>query len=350
MSGQSSMSRLEQRYRLLLRLLPAAYREMWQEEMVTTFLASMHTDDPEQADYLADYGRPSWPEVASVAALAVRLRVPGWRMRLGGTGAPPRNVVWGDAVRLAALIGLLGSATSVTGSLTNLLWLTGRAPWLPAPIPEADYVLHTPSFRAATIASLIWLPAYLALLFGQRRVCQLLAVLAIVTAGAALVLDHLQPLTISTIAYAMFDVALVLALLAFHRDAPPPRRRPWLLALAIGITVQAGLPLTQPTDPHTFPLLDWPAICCLALVIAATTHLAGWKRRTPSWSLALALLAAAILSLRTLTLTDYVHAAPDAQRSTLLTLGILETGAVLAVAVTLATLANRALRRLPARA
>ena len=43
--------------------------------MVATFLESMDTDDAEAAEYLADYGRPSWSEVASVAALAVRLRL-----------------------------------------------------------------------------------------------------------------------------------------------------------------------------------------------------------------------------------------------------------------------------------
>jgi len=28
-----------------LRLLPASYREVWEEDMVSTFLASVHTDD-----------------------------------------------------------------------------------------------------------------------------------------------------------------------------------------------------------------------------------------------------------------------------------------------------------------
>ena len=49
--------------------------------MVATFLESMASDDAEAAEYLADYGRPSWSEVASVAALAVRLR-------LGAADAP----------------------------------------------------------------------------------------------------------------------------------------------------------------------------------------------------------------------------------------------------------------------
>lgn len=65
------MTRLERRYRRVLRLLPAAYRAAWEEEMVATFLESRDSDDAETAEYTADFGRPSCPEVASVTVLAV---------------------------------------------------------------------------------------------------------------------------------------------------------------------------------------------------------------------------------------------------------------------------------------
>jgi hypothetical protein len=94
--------RLEERYRGVLRLLPAGYRARWEEEMVAAFLESMERDDPDEAEFLRDYGRPSWSEMGSVAALAVRLR-------LGGAGTP-RSAAWGAAVRLAALIALLATA------------------------------------------------------------------------------------------------------------------------------------------------------------------------------------------------------------------------------------------------
>jgi hypothetical protein len=63
------VSRLEQRYRRVLRtLLPASYRKQWEEEMVATFvqgfvedfLKSVDADDPEAAEYAqyaADFGR-----------------------------------------------------------------------------------------------------------------------------------------------------------------------------------------------------------------------------------------------------------------------------------------------------
>lgn len=66
---------LEQRYRTVLRMLPAYYRAEREEEMVETYL-----DDMDEADQ--DLARPAWGEVASIAALSVRTR-------LGSAGAPP---------------------------------------------------------------------------------------------------------------------------------------------------------------------------------------------------------------------------------------------------------------------
>jgi hypothetical protein len=110
------MSRLEQRYRLVLRVLPAAYRKAWEEDMVATFLDSVDSDDAEAAEYAADYGRPSWSEVATVASLAVR-------RCLGAAGAPPRYVAWGQTVRLVALTGLLVNAAAATIEAGSTLWL-----------------------------------------------------------------------------------------------------------------------------------------------------------------------------------------------------------------------------------
>jgi hypothetical protein len=94
--------------------------------MVATFLESMASDDAEAAEYLADYGRPSWSEVASVAALAVRLR-------LGAADPPLRSGAWGEAVRLVALMGLLVHAAAATIEAGSTLWLAGRIDWLAAP-------------------------------------------------------------------------------------------------------------------------------------------------------------------------------------------------------------------------
>jgi hypothetical protein len=349
-AGQTT-SPLEERYRRLLKVLPAGYRATWQEEMVTTFLESMHTDDAEEADYLANYGRPSWPEVASVVSLAVSLRLGIVRHRLGGTGAPPRNALWGNAFRLVALIGLLSHATFAITSLAITLWLAGKLPWLPLPTLEYPVIVPADVWQTVSIVvGLVWLPAYLALLLGQRRVSQVLAAMA--TAAIFFAdsrLFHLDaPFALTDVAYHVFGALPLLGLLAFHRDAPPVRARPWLIAVPIAFAAQIGmLSVTMPVDPEIFPLLDWPATYCLALVTAAMAILVRRERSAPSWPLALALLAPAVLVLRTLTLIDILQIAPPAQLPALLTLGLLEACAVLALGAVMATQAGRALRRMP---
>jgi hypothetical protein len=148
------VNRLEQRYRVVLRtLLPASYRKLWEEDMVATLLESMASDDAEAAEYLADYGRPSWSEVASVAALAVRLR-------LGAANAPLRSGAWGEAVRLVALMGLLVHAAAATIEAGSTLWLAGRVDWLAAPPGDwAPALPHSAWPTISTIAGLLWLPA-----------------------------------------------------------------------------------------------------------------------------------------------------------------------------------------------
>jgi hypothetical protein len=110
------MSVLEDRYRSVLRMLPASYRAVWEEEMVATFLETLATDDVEEAEYRADFGRPGLAEVASVAALATRLR-------FGGADAAPRSFAWGEAVRRVALVGLLAYAAYATVLSVQRLWL-----------------------------------------------------------------------------------------------------------------------------------------------------------------------------------------------------------------------------------
>jgi hypothetical protein len=121
------VSRIEERYRFVLRLLPASYRQRWEEDMVATFLESVRPADPDEAEFVADYGWPRWSEVASIAALAVRLR-------LGNPDAPVRYLVWAQAIRLAALTWLLGKAVLATTGLGIHLWLLGRLPGVPVPV------------------------------------------------------------------------------------------------------------------------------------------------------------------------------------------------------------------------
>ncbi|SCL71268.1 hypothetical protein GA0070606_5668 [Micromonospora citrea] len=339
------MSRLEERYRLVLRLLPAAYRRQWEEDMVAAFLDSVDTGDPETTDDLAEFGRPSLSEVASVLSLAVRLR-------LGGADAPPRSYAWGQAVRLATLTAMLTQAVTVTASIAVALWLSGKVDWLPAPAAELALAPPRDAWHTAwNLAGYAWLPAYVALVLGHRRVARAVALLAVVPPAVTTAVEQAAgaaPPTVSPWAMRLVDVVLLLAMAAFHHDAPPVRPRPWLLALPIGILlVPVPLFVAQATTP-ALRLLDWPGLACAVVTAAMAVHLAlrvpVRRSRTLPWSLALTLLAVATLALRAVTLPD--HGA-QAQGGILTTIAAVQAVAVLAVGAPVAALAVRALRRLP---
>jgi hypothetical protein len=342
------VTRLEERYRFVLRLLPAPYRAAWEQEMVAAFLESMATDDPEDADYLADYGRPSWSEMASVVALAVRLRMPAVRLRLGAPGAPPRYAAWGEGVRRAALAMLLVHAVLATVGLGMMLWLAGAVPWVPqAPVEWTQPMLSNRWQVTYTLLASAWVLAYLALLLGYRRAARWCASVAV--AGA--VLDAIVRVVLGVasapatmLANLLLDGLLLVALLAFHRDAPAVRPRPWLVSLGAGIAVATGFVwLTQgPIDERFEPLVDWAGVCSILLVGVAVPYLLGVlvrpAGRASPWSLAFALLACAVVALRLVTLPDLPPGAAG--------VGLAEAAVVAAVGVPLAELAARALRRL----
>lgn len=73
----------------------------------------------------------------------------------------------------------------------------------------------------------------------------------------------------------LYDVLLVLAMAAFHHGTPPVRRRPWLLALPIGILlVPVPLFAIQANNP-TSRMLDWAGLSCIVLTAAIMVYLAA---------------------------------------------------------------------------
>jgi len=348
------VTRLEERYRRVLRLLPASYRQVWEEDMVCAFLESVHTDDPETAEFVADFGRPSWPEVASIVALAVRLRV-------GSASAPPRYAAWGKAIRLAVLTGILVNAAAGAVGALMALWLAGMIPLIPAPpvLPEPagypDSWHRVALFTAVT--GLLWLPTFLALVSGRwaaaRRLGWAAGGTAMVSAVATIVVVS-SPRIPGEILYTLVvNALLILALATFHRGAAPPRRRPWLAGFGMCTAVVTGYAWLQVRSITSLPPLDWAGLWCLVLVVAAAAHLAGWARRRDgftAWTPALAILAFAVLGLRLVTLLDHARYGPAGWHPATVPLGIAEAVAVAAAAFVLVLLSARTLRRLPATA
>lgn len=343
------MSELEDRYRRVLRLLPPSYREAWEDEMVATFLDSMRREDPEEAEWVAAFGRPSRSEVASIAALAVRLR-------LGGVEAAPRAFAWGQAVRLVALVGLLVNAVLATVGTVQAAWVAGWLPWPPVPDAIMAATEGGPPGTAelvVTVASLLWVAAFGALLSGRRRAAGALAGLALVPAIVgltALVGDPARPSAWSLVAggsQLLVSGLVVASLVGFHRGAPAVGPRPWMVAFVAGLPV-ALLPgaVSVLAPVRDIAVFDWPGVSSLALVAAAGVHLLRpGGQREPAWSLALALLGAAVLLVRVASLLGYA-ATGAGWTGTTVVIAAVQSAALVAVGVSLVRHARSALQAL----
>jgi hypothetical protein len=240
---------LEQRYRRVLRLLPGYYRQRWEEDMIAAFLDSWHSGDPDDDEWALEFCKPTWGEVASVAGLAARLY-------LGGAATPRRYFAWGQAIRRAVLTVMLVHAVLGLNVLVRTAW-SRRLFGLPA--PPARLVTASPGGVWPTVFHVVnvaWIVIFVALALGHYRTARLLAALAIVPGLAALLQAQftvIMPAPFGPWAWwVLLNLAPVLAMAAFHYDAPPAARLPWLVALPAGYLLVIG-PLATPPGCRTFP-------------------------------------------------------------------------------------------------
>jgi hypothetical protein len=109
--------------------------------------------------------------------------------------------------------------------------------------------------------------------------------------------------------WVLIDLAPVLAMTAFHRDAPPDA--PWLLALPAGYVLVYGPLLALQVTGNSAWLPDFSGLCCILVSLACLAHAPRARSRqaagTGLWSLTLVLLAAIAGAYRIVTLTDYLH-------------------------------------------
>ncbi len=304
---------LEQRYRRVLRLLPGYYRDTWEEDMVAAFLDSWMTGDPDEDSVTMEYDRPSRQEVASVVGLAARLY-------LGGAGAPRRYFAWGQAVRGAALAVVLVHATQGLAGLTLLTWRRHLAGWFPAlpaslagPVPGGAW----PAVMNAV--DCVWIVIFVALVLGHHQTARVVAALAVTVDLVFLLQAQFAGLLLRPLgawsSWFLFDFGLVLGMAAFHWDAPPAARRPWLLALpGYFLLVPVPVLVFQATGNQAW-LPDSAGLGCLVVALACLAHAPRALSRSRSrqaadsgvWSLALTLLAAAAGVWRIVSLGSYVH-------------------------------------------
>jgi hypothetical protein len=300
---------LEQRYRRVLRLLPGYYRQQWEDDMVGTFLDGWLTgDDAETDEYISKAARPEWAEIASVACLAARLY-------LGGAGTPRRFFAWGQAVRRAVLAVVLLHAVVGLDILVRASW-SHRLFGLP--VPPAFLTIFSPVGVWPTVyyaVNAAWIVIFVALVLGRYRTAQVLAVLAIVPGLVASLQAQFtgsMPAPFASWAFWIpLSLAPVLAMAAFHADAPPAARWPWLLALPAGdLLVVVPLLALQASSNYAW-VPDFPGQCCLLVALACLAHTPTARSRRAAgpgaWSLALALLAAVAAVYRIASLTEYLH-------------------------------------------
>ncbi len=302
---------LEQRYRRVLRLLPGYYRDKWEEDMVAAFLDSWLTGDPEEDEAILEFCKPTWAEAASVAGLAARLY-------LGGAGAPRRYFAWGQAVRRAVLAVTLVQAVRGLDVLVRTAWSRHVFGWLP--VPPAGIAPGTPGGivppAAWYLVAYAWIVSFVALVLGRYRTAQVIAALAIVPDLVWLLQGEFtgafQGPSLGPWAFwVLLNLAPVLAMTAFHRDAPPAARWPWLLALPAAYFLVAVPLLALQATGNSAWLPDFSGLYCVLAALACLAHAPrAWSRRAAGsgpWSLALTLLAADAGAYRVFSLTDYLH-------------------------------------------
>ena len=161
-----------------------------------------------------------------------------------------------------------------------------------------------------------WIVAFVTLVLGHYRMARVIAALAIVPDLVWLLQGQLTgALPTSSVGpwafWVLLNLAPVLAMTAFHRDAPPAARRPWLLALPANYLLVAVPLLAVQATGNSAWLPDFSGLCCILVALACLAHAPrAWSRQAAGsgvWSLTLMLLAADAGAYRIFSLSDYLH-------------------------------------------
>jgi hypothetical protein len=299
------VSNLENRYRRLLRVLPAWYRAEREEEMVGLFLAD-RTDDLD-----LEHGWPGWGETGATVALGVRTR-------FAASDAPARAVAVGDVVRLVAMLGVLVHGAYATRGLMSQVQMTLG----PVGMPEGGALATDLALLVGSVAMVAGFRGVTKALFGVLSVLYLLRLSQGVGPEVLLGLLWQLPLWLT-----------VLALFAgFHRDAPAPALNRWRWAMtATVLSTVAMMAVAVVVSSNALYSTVSMAAVPAAAVVAGLTHLI--RRGTPTGAVGLGVWIATLLPI------ELAHLAYSGQA-----FGILATSMV-AVGAALLVVGTRGLRR-----
>jgi hypothetical protein len=160
-----------------------------------------------------------------------------------------------------------------------------------------------------------WIVSFAALVLGQYRTAQAIAALAIVPDLVSLLQGEFSGALRAPVGpwafWVLLNLAPVLAMTAFHRDAPPAASRSWLLALpAAYLLVYVPLLVLVSTGNSAW-LPDFSGLYCALIALACLARAPwAWSRRgagSGGWSLALMLLAGDAGAYRIFSIADYLH-------------------------------------------
>lgn len=362
-SRRGGPSLLEVRYRRLLRVLPAGYRAVREQEMVDAFVQTSLDANPELADLTLQAGWPGLRESASIVRLALRLR---W----ADPQAPERYRVRAAGLRVATLASLTVLAVTAAQSVLSQVWVA-LAPTRDTGVDGSParilFGAHPDLWSLLRgWAFVLWIPALILAVLGGRRGAgwadAIAAIPTAVTVIAAASGPFVSVFGIGGLVLAVVQVAVIAGLSGMapaRADSRVPHRWRWLMAAAAGLVALAVpigvawlLPTPRVLSGLGYLIVDTAGLWCGATVIAAAMVVVrrlGGGRVSTAALLGLTGLAGAATVLRAGMLPAWIHYAHQNAPGTtpILISTVIQLGLVAAITLTAATLAAMRVRGLP---
>jgi hypothetical protein len=208
----------------------------------------------------------------------------------------------------------LVQATRGLEALVQTVWSRHLFGWLPA--APASLVAATPGPGVWYLVAYAWIAAFVTLALGYYRTAQVIAALAIVPDLVQLLVGQFAgrlpaPYVGPWAFWVLLNLVPVLAMTAYHRNAPPTAPWRWLLALpATYLLVWVPLLALQATGNFAW-VPDFSGLYCVLVAVACLAHAPRARSRHTDgsgvWSLTLAMLAVDAGVYRIFSIGDYLH-------------------------------------------